>query len=263
MTTIYTRQLQQYTQDNYNNTHKATTTIHTRQLQQYTQDNYNDTHKTTTTIHTRQLQWYTQNNKCNRPEHQLLYLDLDLYNVKWFEDPQGSTFRAVCCFYFQVKTSKTRKQQPTGYFFKSTLDKVSDTAHGSKVTNRRGFLCVRLSHCAAHGNTEKKNGWILITPGVRCQSRVTVTFHDSHGLLGLPFFISTRNFVRLSQTYNHVMNNSINNNNNNNNKLIRMREELSLDRYEIPFRYFNWWAEENHNISFRTVRAFVYICTEH
>jgi len=28
--------LQQYTQDNYNNTHKTTTTIHTRQLQQYT-----------------------------------------------------------------------------------------------------------------------------------------------------------------------------------------------------------------------------------
>ena len=27
-------------------------TIHTRQLQQYTQDNYNNTHKTTTTIRT-------------------------------------------------------------------------------------------------------------------------------------------------------------------------------------------------------------------
>jgi len=39
MTTIHTRQLQQYTQDSYNNTHKTTTTIHTRQLQQYTQDN--------------------------------------------------------------------------------------------------------------------------------------------------------------------------------------------------------------------------------
>ena len=57
MTTIHTRQLQQYTQDNYNNTHYNnthkttttihTTTIHTRQLQQYTQDNYNNTHKPT------------------------------------------------------------------------------------------------------------------------------------------------------------------------------------------------------------------------
>jgi len=53
MTTIHTRQLQQYIQDNYNNTHKTTTTIHTttkihtRQLQQYTQDNYKNTHKTT------------------------------------------------------------------------------------------------------------------------------------------------------------------------------------------------------------------------
>jgi len=37
MTTIHTRQL---------------TTMRTRQLQQYTQDNYNNTHKTTTTIHT-------------------------------------------------------------------------------------------------------------------------------------------------------------------------------------------------------------------
>jgi len=62
---------QQYTQDNYNSTHKTTTTIHTRQLttihtrqlHQYTQDNYNNTykttnnntHKTTTSIHTRQL----------------------------------------------------------------------------------------------------------------------------------------------------------------------------------------------------------------
>jgi len=45
MTTIHTRQLQQYTH-NYNNTHKTTTTIHTRQLQQYTH-NYNNTHKTT------------------------------------------------------------------------------------------------------------------------------------------------------------------------------------------------------------------------
>jgi len=40
MTTIHTRQLQQYTQDNYYNTHETTTTIHTRQL---------------TTIHTRHL----------------------------------------------------------------------------------------------------------------------------------------------------------------------------------------------------------------
>jgi len=54
MTTIHTRQLQQYAQDNYNNTHKTTTKIHTRQLQKYTQDNYNNTHKTTTTTHTRQ-----------------------------------------------------------------------------------------------------------------------------------------------------------------------------------------------------------------
>jgi len=30
---------QQYTQENYNNTRKTITTIHTRQLQQYTQDN--------------------------------------------------------------------------------------------------------------------------------------------------------------------------------------------------------------------------------
>ena len=65
-TTTHTRQLQQYTQGNYNNaqktttTHKITTTIHTRQLQQYTQDNYNNTHKTTTTIHTRQLQQYSK-----------------------------------------------------------------------------------------------------------------------------------------------------------------------------------------------------------
>jgi len=100
---MHTRQLQQYTLDNYNNTHKTTnnnthnttnnnthnttnnnihkkTTIHTRQLQQYTQDNNNNTHKTTnnnthkttnnntqkkTTIHTRQLQQYTQDNYNN------------------------------------------------------------------------------------------------------------------------------------------------------------------------------------------------------
>jgi len=61
---MHTR-LQQYTQDNYNNTHKKTTTMHTRQLQQYTQENYNNAHKTTTTIHTRQLQQYTQENYNN------------------------------------------------------------------------------------------------------------------------------------------------------------------------------------------------------
>jgi len=62
MTTIHTRQLQQYTQENYNNTHKTTTTIHKIILQQYTKYNYNNTHKTTTTTHTRQLQQYTQDN---------------------------------------------------------------------------------------------------------------------------------------------------------------------------------------------------------
>ena len=70
-TTIHTRQLQQYTQENYN-THKTTTTIHTRQLQQYTQENYNNTHKTTTT-HTRQLQQYTRpiNNNYTQPNLKL------------------------------------------------------------------------------------------------------------------------------------------------------------------------------------------------
>jgi len=48
-TTTRTRQLQQYAQDNYNNTHKTTTT-RTRQLQQYAQDD--NTYKITTTIHT-------------------------------------------------------------------------------------------------------------------------------------------------------------------------------------------------------------------
>ena len=51
MTTIHTRQLQQYTQDNYNNTHKTTTTIHARQLQQYTQDNYNNTQENYNNTH--------------------------------------------------------------------------------------------------------------------------------------------------------------------------------------------------------------------
>jgi len=51
-TKIHTRQLQQYTHDNYNNTGKQTTTIHTRQLQQHTQDNNNNTHG---------LQQYTYN----------------------------------------------------------------------------------------------------------------------------------------------------------------------------------------------------------
>ena len=57
---MHTRQLQQFTKDNYNNTHKATTTIQARQLQQYKQDNYNNTHKETKTIQTRQLQQYTR-----------------------------------------------------------------------------------------------------------------------------------------------------------------------------------------------------------
>jgi len=44
---MHTRQLQQYTQDNYNNAHKTTN---------------KNTHKTTTIIHTRHLQQYTQDN---------------------------------------------------------------------------------------------------------------------------------------------------------------------------------------------------------
>ena len=48
--TIHTRQLQQYTQENYNNTHKTAN---------------NNAHKTTTTIHTRQLQKYTRSTNNN------------------------------------------------------------------------------------------------------------------------------------------------------------------------------------------------------
>ena len=84
MTTIHTRQLQQYTQDNYNNIHKTTTTVHARQLttihtrqQQYTQDNYNNTHKTTT-IHTIQQQ-YAQDNY-NNTHRQLQQYKQDNYN---------------------------------------------------------------------------------------------------------------------------------------------------------------------------------------
>ena len=49
MTTIHTRQ-QQYTQDNYNNTHKTTTTIHTANQQQLHKDNLK-----LATIHARQI----------------------------------------------------------------------------------------------------------------------------------------------------------------------------------------------------------------
>ena len=50
---------QQYTQDNYSNTHKTTTTKHTRQLQQYTQDNYNSTHKSNSKLQS--CPWYIYN----------------------------------------------------------------------------------------------------------------------------------------------------------------------------------------------------------
>jgi len=52
MTTIHSRQLQQFTQDNYINTHKTTNNTH--------KTTNNNTHKTTTTIHTRQPQQYTR-----------------------------------------------------------------------------------------------------------------------------------------------------------------------------------------------------------
>ena len=58
MTTLHTKQLQQYTQDNFNNTHKTTTTIHTRQLQQYTRstnNNYTQDNLKLATIHARQI----------------------------------------------------------------------------------------------------------------------------------------------------------------------------------------------------------------
>jgi len=62
MTTIHTRQLQQYTQDNYNNTHKThnnthKTTHNNTHNSQYTRDNSQQytqlTIHTTTAIHTR------------------------------------------------------------------------------------------------------------------------------------------------------------------------------------------------------------------
>ena len=81
MTTVHTRQLQQYTQNNYN-THKTTTTIHTAKPitithKTYTtipQDSYNNTNKTTA-IHTRQLKSSDntcetkQNRTCTKGQH--------------------------------------------------------------------------------------------------------------------------------------------------------------------------------------------------
>ena len=49
MTTVHTRQLQQYTQDSFNNTHKTATTIHTanqQQLHTIQLKTSNNTHKT-------------------------------------------------------------------------------------------------------------------------------------------------------------------------------------------------------------------------
>ena len=80
ITTIHTRQLQKYTQDSYNNTHKTTTTIHTNNYNNTHKttnnnshnktttihiNNYSNSHKTTTTIHTRQLQQHTQDSYNN------------------------------------------------------------------------------------------------------------------------------------------------------------------------------------------------------
>ena len=71
MTTIHTRQLQQYTQDSYNNTHKTTNNnTHKTATIIHTAKPTTIAHKTTTTIHTRQLktihtrqlQQYTQDN---------------------------------------------------------------------------------------------------------------------------------------------------------------------------------------------------------
>ena len=79
MTTIHTRQLQQYTQDIYNNTNKTSTTIHTRRLTTIHTRRLTKIHtrqltithtrrlttihtRQLTTIHTKQLQQYTQDN---------------------------------------------------------------------------------------------------------------------------------------------------------------------------------------------------------
>jgi len=58
MITTHTRQLQQYTQDNHNNTHKTTTAIHTTQLQKYTRstnNNYTKDNLKLATKRTRQI----------------------------------------------------------------------------------------------------------------------------------------------------------------------------------------------------------------
>ena len=61
MTTIHTRQLQQYTRpsnNNYTQNNLKVTTIHTRQLQRYTRpsnNNYTQDNLEVATIHTRQI----------------------------------------------------------------------------------------------------------------------------------------------------------------------------------------------------------------
>ena len=60
MTTIHTRQLQQYTQDNYNNTHKATNNNTQKTTTTIHKDNYKNTHNYNNTQ--RLLQQYTQDN---------------------------------------------------------------------------------------------------------------------------------------------------------------------------------------------------------
>ena len=63
MTTVHTKQLQQYTQDNYNNTHKTTTTIHTVNQKQSPQDNLK-----LATIHTRQIRNLQHVQKVKTPQ---------------------------------------------------------------------------------------------------------------------------------------------------------------------------------------------------
>ena len=91
---MHTRQLQQYTQYNYNNAHKTTTTIHTIQLQQYTQDNsqytqdnYNNTQIQLTTIHTRQNTTCTKGKQHQRKK--VLYTVSSMLN-KYLLSVQGS-----------------------------------------------------------------------------------------------------------------------------------------------------------------------------
>jgi hypothetical protein len=150
--TTHNRQLQQYTQDNYNNSyknttiiHKTTTTIHTRQLQKDIQEYYNNTHKKTNNKHTRQLQQYTKDNYNTKKQLTTIHKrQLKIQHVGKLNNTKVDGI--VCNTPKTTTTIHTRQLQQYTQDYYNNTHKKTNNQNTTTIIHKRQLTTINTKH---------------------------------------------------------------------------------------------------------------------